>query len=426
MSLQCPLCGKNKADTSLFCPECTLKLNSEYEVNVPEGLDDAIDYEVDFPEEGDDGSEYELNVLEGEDANKENLAEPEIETPDIDNFEEEKEVVIVPIVPITSDEKPKEEILYDNRSDNQKSYYEIERDKPRKRTRFYVISIFLLVLVLVAAVFIFNKYVINENLERSVWELAQRDNSIDAYLGYMDEYPHGEYVDEAQTKILGLKSNEAEAWENLRTSENTTEFTDFLQLYPQSPYERKVKNRFDSLVWESTLKENSFEGYSDYINKSNSGEITGDYIGNAQKRLVMLTQTTPVDEADLEKIKETVDGFFTGLSNISHSTLSSYLAPTISRFENSTNISNETMIGKLLLLAAKSDAKTIKFDPEITKIRYEKMGSGTYTVDVPLQKTLDGINGDINQIKGYIVHLKLDPNFKIYSFFETKPYTEAP
>ena len=426
MSLQCPLCGKNKADTSLFCPECKLKLNSEYEVNLPEGVDDAIDYEVDLQEEVGAVSEYELNVLEGEDANKENLPEPEIETPEIDNFEEEIEVVKVPIVPITSDEKPKEEISYDNRSDNQKSYYEIERDKPRKRTRFFVVSIFILIVVLVAAVFIYNKYVINANLERSDWELAQRDNSIDGYLGYIDEYPQGNYVDEAQTKMLALKSNEADAWKNLRTSENTTEFTDFLQLYPQSPYERMVKNRLDSLMWQSTLKENSLEGYSDYINMSSSGEISGQYIGNAQKRLVMLTQTTPVDEADLEKIRETVNGFFTGLSNTSHSELSSYLAPVISRFEESTNISNEIMTGKLLLLAAKSDAKSIKFDPEITKLRYEKMGSGTYSVDIPLQKTLDGNNGDINQIKGYIVHLKLDPNFKIYSFFETKPYTEAP
>ena len=60
MSLICPLCGKNKADTSLFCPECTLKLNSEYEVNVPEGGDTASDSKMDLPEEG-ARSENELN-----------------------------------------------------------------------------------------------------------------------------------------------------------------------------------------------------------------------------------------------------------------------------------------------------------------------------------------------------------------------------
>ena len=29
-------------------------------------------------------------------------------------------------------------------------------------------------------------------------------------------------------------------------------------------------------------------------------------------------------------------------------------------------------------------------------------------------------------IKGYIIHLKLDPNYRIYSFYETKPFSSAP
>ena len=42
MSQKCPLCGKDKADKSLFCKECAVKLNSEYEVNIPE-LEDNHD-----------------------------------------------------------------------------------------------------------------------------------------------------------------------------------------------------------------------------------------------------------------------------------------------------------------------------------------------------------------------------------------------
>ncbi|MDD4247230.1 MAG: hypothetical protein PHO84_08785 [Dysgonamonadaceae bacterium] len=393
MSLQCPLCGKNKAEKNLFCSECTLKLNSEYEVNVPKGEDFA----------------------------KEDLPEPENK-----DVEKKKVVDKTPVITESFDHKPKEETAWNNRTAEQKSYYEIERDKRPNRTLYVTVSMFILILAIVAAVFIYNQHVKDGNLERSVWELTQRDNSIDAYLDYIDEYPQGKYVDEAKTKMLTLKSNEADAWENLKTSENTIEFTDFLEKYPQSPYERMVKNRLDSLLWESSLKENSSQAYSDYINMSLSGEISGQYIGDAQKRFAMLTQTTPVDEADLEKIKETVNGFFIGLSNASHTELSNYLAPIVRRFNSSTNISNETMTGQLLLLAAKSDAKSVNFDPEITKLKYEKMESGTYTVDVPLQKTFDGNNGAISQIKGYIVHLKLNTDYKIYSYYETKPYSDAP
>ena len=314
----------------------------------------------------------------------------------------------------------------DNRTDDQKSYYEIARDKPRKNTRFTLVSLFIVVLVLGATYFIYKEFVIDRNLERSNWEVAQRENSINSYLDYMDEYPQGVYVMEAQQNMLSLKGNESEAWQNLNSSENTVEFTDFLKRYPDSPYERKARNRLDSLMWQSSMKDNSVQAFTDYLNLSASGEITGQYIGEAQKRFTMLNQTTPIDEVELANIKETVNGFFAGLSNVSHTELNTYLAPVISRFHNVANIPNEKMIGELLLLAAKSDAKSIKFDPEITKLKYEKIGSYTYTVNVPLQKYFVGNNGTTNQIKGYIVHLKLDPKYRIYSYHETKPFSEAP
>jgi hypothetical protein len=43
-----------------------------------------------------------------------------------------------------------------------------------------------------------------------------------------------------------------------------------------------------------------------------------------------------------------------------------------------------------------------------------------------VQKILEENNGVVNQIKGYIVHLKLDADFKIFSFHETKPFSTAP
>lgn len=400
MSLQCPLCGKNKTDKSLFCPECTLKLNSEYEVSVPQIKDFA------------------------------NEASPE---PEATNLETEKkvdknreEVEKIAKSAQSSYPKPKEELSEESKPATQKSYYEMEREKRPIRTRLVAISIVALIIVIVAALFIYNQQIKDQNLERAVWELAQRDNNIDAYLNYIDEYPQGDYVEEAQAELMKLKGNEAEAWENLKTSESSVEFYDFLELYPQSPYERMVKQRLDSLLWESSLKENSSQGYADYINMSTTGEITGQYIGEAQKRYSMLTQTTPVDETELENIKKTVNDFFVGLSNLSHPVLSNSLAPVISRFNNSANIANETMTGQLLLLAAKSDAKSIAYDPELIKLKYEKSGNNTFAVDLPLQKTVDGNNGAINQIKGYIVHLKLDEDYKIYSYWETKPYTDAP
>ena len=416
MSSNCPLCGKSKTGESLFCPDCTVKLNSEYELSVP-GSEDS---QTDTPQEVE------------EDVSQEIIEEEQVVCDLIDEDSTTDDSIKGPaVVPKDSstpgyNEKDWKKQRDDHRSDSEKSYYEITRDKKTNKTTFTIVFVLLLVLVLVAALFIYNQHVKGDNLERAKWELAQRENTIDGYLTYMDEYPKGTYVSEAHTKMLSLKSNETDAWQNLTTSENSVEFASFLEKYPGSPYERKVKNRFDSLMWESSLKENSTQGYSDYIKMSTSGDISGDYIGEAQKRYKMLEQSTPVDPEDLKSIEETVSGFFTALSNISHTDLSEYLAPVIVRFNKSTNVPREMMIGQLLLMASKADAKSLRFDPEVTKLSYEKMGNDTYNVNVPIQKILEGNNGNVNQVKGYIVHLKLDADFNIFSLHETKPFATAP
>jgi hypothetical protein len=84
------------------------------------------------------------------------------------------------------------------------------------------------------------------------------------------------------------------------------------------------------------------------------------------------------------------------------------------------------MVGQLLLLASKSDSKSILFEPEITKLIYEKQENDTYIVNVPTQKSFVKNDGATELIKGYIIHLKLDPNYRIYSFYETKPFSSAP
>lgn len=425
MSKLCPMCGKSKTDEKLFCPECTEKLNSEYEVSIP-------DSENSPAESVDENEIEETHAIVVIDENTQNVERLEHNDEIADAKQEQTEEVneepasAQPIATPGLDKKAWKKQRKDKYSESDKTYYDIERDKKTNKIRFTIISLLLLVLVVVAGLYIYNKGVKGDNLQRSKWEMAQRENTVDSYLTYMDEFPQGIYVDEAHQQMLSLKKDETELFQNLMTSENTIEFTHFIEQYPESPYGRKVKSRFDSLMWQSSLKENSIEGYADYINKSTGGEISGDYIGEAEKRFKMLEQSTAIDEAVLEQIKESINGFFVGLSNLSHTTLSDYLAPTVLRFNNFTNIPSDKMIGQLLLLAAKADAKSLRYEPEISKLQYEPMGSGTYNVNIPLQKIFEAENGGTNQIKGYIIHLKLDPNFKIYSFYESKPFSTAP
>ncbi len=406
MSKKCPMCGENKTGEDLFCPDCTEKLNSEYEVVVP------ISEE---PEEvlppSNDEIEAEIPQL--------NDSEP-----DAEEFVIERRVKVVPAP--NFDKRAWTRQREDKLVGSDKSFYELSKEGKTNKVLAIILSIVVLVGALIAGLYIYNNGVKKDNLERSKWEVAQRHNTVDSYRIYIDEYPQGEFSDEAFKSMLLLKNIEAEAYENLKTSESIIEFTEFLEQYPKSSFQRIVKGRLDSLMWSSSLQENSVEAYSRYINSVTTHEILGDYIGEAEKRFKMLDQSTPIDEADLEQLKRTVDGFFVGVSSLSHTTLSEHLAPEVIRYNNKTNLSSDQMIGQLMLQAATENAASLRLEAEIAKLTYKRLNNDTYEVNVPLQKIFEENGGSINQIKGYIVHIKLDLSFKIYSYHETKPYTGAP
>lgn len=413
MSKKCPLCGDSKADNSLFCLDCTEKLNNEYEVDVPasEKTEEVIEPNIDNNEE------------DNADSNSEEREE-ELFQSEIEEQTTERNIKILPAP--SFDKKAWRKQREDKRSDSEKSYYELSKEGKKKGVLAKVFVFIFLIGAILVGLYIYNSDVKSDNLERSKWELAERANTVDAYLDYMNEYPQGKFSDEAYKSMLTLKNRETEAWENLKISENTIEFTDFLKQYPQSPYQRMVKDRLDSLVWKTSVNENSIEGYTDYIDRTNSNEILGTYIGEAKKRFKMLDQSTPIDGGDLEQIRVAVEGFFVALSTQSEAALSEYIAPVMVRYKDNRNLQSKELLAHLRLEAANENALLLRLEAEATKLQYERMLNDTFEVNIPMQKVFEDSGGGISQIKGYIAHLKLDSNFKIYSFHETKPYSEAP
>ena len=420
MSTKCPLCGNNKTDQSLFCADCTEKLNSEYEVDVP-----SSEKNLNNPNVGSEATSEERiapsNEDKLEDDTEHTAEEDETEAPESEMEERAK------IAPAPSfDKKAWKKQREDKRTDSEKSYYELSKEGKSNKVTAVIVLIVVLVLALAAGLYLYNNNVKSDNLERSKWEIAQRENTIDAYLAYMDEYPQGEFSDEAYNSMIELSSRESDLFESLTTSEDITEFEDFLAQHPQSPFKRKVKTRLDSLMWQSSLKENTAEAYSNYINKVASQEIYGDYIGKAETRFKMLNQSKPVDAEDFEQIKTAVDGFFVGISTKSHKILSEHLAPVVVRYNNQSNLSSEQITGQLLLQASKEGAESLRLEAELLNLKYELLQNGNYDVNVPIKKIFESNGGTVSEIKGYIVHLKLSPSFKVFSYHETKPYTEAP
>lgn len=382
MSQQCPLCGKNKIDEALFCNECTKKIHSDYEVELPEnGAGEIPPVELaDLPEEGNEFTGY-----------------PESVTEDLPG---EGEFTSYPLA--------------------------VMEDLPmKKKKRNAFLWIVILVLLLIAAFFVYNETIRKGNLERSGWETAVRENSVEGFLVYMEAFPGGAHAQEAEAALIRLKTDEASVWEGIKTTDRVTELRDFLQRHPASNYAPLVKRRLDSLSWMGALHANTAASYSDYMMMVQSGEFSGDYLFRAEERYEMLFQSYPVDVATLDSIRATVNGFYSSLSAVDHSGISRWLASTVHRFFDSGTATRERILGELLVAGAQTQGATLKFMPDLQSVQYDKTFNDNYKVNVPLLKTYlkEGI---LEQVTGYIVHLELNPLFQIVSIYETKPYSGAP
>ncbi|HBK32725.1 MAG TPA: hypothetical protein DDZ96_05915 [Porphyromonadaceae bacterium] len=367
MSQICPLCGKKKAEEALFCDACTKTIKSEYEITVPE----ATPSEAEFNETAPDAA-----------------------------------------FPLSDSEIRQEDPVY------------IRPQRPRRAKKAFL---WIVVLAVIGTLAFFGyRYITRQgNLERTAWETAVKENTVESFLAYMETHPQGIHYEEAQQNLLKRKGEEATAWETMKASDNTAALRDFVRDYPKSPYNTLVKIRLDSLTWEGTLRENTAEAYSNYMVLSESGDFNGDYYAEAQKRYAMLFQSYPVDKAVLDSIQATVDGIFTAWSTANYAAITPFLAPSVSRFFDIGSAKREKITGQLSMEMAKSENAPRKLVPDIEAIQYEKTLDDRYKVNVPLVKTI-GKDPDVKEIPGYIVHIELDSAFLVTAIYETKPYTYAP
>lgn len=358
MSQSCPLCGKNKAEEALFCGDCTKKIKSDYEVDIPE-------------------TPVGNGVAPVEPA-------PDVaETP--------------PITAAAAHPKPKR--------------------KKRPRTLLWLL---FAVILAVGAFFFYMQFVREANLERAEWHAATAENTPESYIAYMEKFPNGARYAQADSLMRALKNAEVSAWEKMKHSDNTAELRDFVRLNPQSAYNPLVKIRLDSLTWAAALNQNTAESYSEYMMLSQSGEFGGDYFAEAQQRYEMLFQSYPVNAAELDSIKLSVEGFYAALSSVSYEGVTAHLAPTVNRFFNSGAASRERIVGELMMAAAQSQEGVVKFSPNIQALQYEKTFSGGFNANVPLIKTYQK-EGREREVSGYIVHFGLNPQFQIVGVYETAP-----
>ena len=385
MSNICSLCGNIRSDGSLFCSSCTKKMQTDYEVELPE---DVVD---------------DSEVVNSELVNSEAVSNEEINSESISSESINNDLV-------------EEDFTLDNE--------ELNKNKNNKQLSNFL-KITISALIVVVLLFVYNKTVREDNLERSAWESALKVNSVEGYLNYIESHASGVHFDDAHAGLMRLKQDEAAIWEQLKESDNISELTGFINKFNNSPYLPLANIRLDSLSWIAALKVNTAQSYFEYLQNSRSGYLIGDYSAEAERRYGWLFQSVPVNIEVLDSINATVGGFFSSLTSIDHDGMYRFLAPHVQRFFDSGGASRTRIAGELLVTAAQIGGSKVSFSPNIEDVKYQILPNGGYEVNVPFVKSYSEGGSNV-LVPGYIAHISINREFEIYSIYETKPYSGAP
>lgn len=372
MSEICPLCGNRRLDDSLFCADCAKKVKSDYEVDVPEKIKYPVNNQINKNNTFHKKEEGPKQRVE------EKVSEEKVNSTreaDNKNISDSREPVV---------NKYRSAIESDNNNfaTNREPLEDIYTTKNRKKgsVLYRILSV---ILIITASYFLFYKFVLQRNLDRSAWEVALKENSVDSYLKYIESHPSGAHFDEAQEGLLTLKQLEASVWEALKASDNISELKDFIRQYTNSPYISLVELRLDSLSWVEAVTTNSAASYYEYLEVSRRGDLKGDYINEAQRRYEWLYQSEPIDDAEIDMIRGKVSSYYSSLE------------------------------------------LPVTYNPVLNSIQYKRLGNGYYEVNVPLEKNVSK-NSRVEAVKGYIAHITLNSSYEVIRINETKPYTSAP
>jgi len=93
-------------------------------------------------------------------------------------------------------------------------------------------------------------------LDKTHWETAAQENTLESYGRYLTEHPTGQYVDEAQKRIAQIKADQASAaasaadeasWNAAKTANTTGSYQQYLTSFPQGAYTAQAIAAMDNL-----------------------------------------------------------------------------------------------------------------------------------------------------------------------------------
>lgn len=364
---KCPLCGKDVVEGESFCRDCQDIAQYSY----PAGFIDADS----------------KNIAESSD--KESTIEVDVVT---EQNEEGQPKQILPI--------PK---------------------KSNKSLIFIIIGLIACVSIGGIGAYTFTQNKEAQETEAAYWAKCSEENTPLSYSKYLVQYPEGKYSTEAQNKIVELRNKERQDWADLQKSTDINTYFSFLADHPNTPYEREIRQRMDSLSWINTAKENTAASYLAYMENVKLGNFSGEYEGLAKERYDYLSQLKTVDGDELVAVKKIITDLLKNLSAKKYKDLQKQMAPTLENFFGIENETREAIISSIQTTMKNQKIKDIVYTSKIDLAEVIKDNKGIYFVSVPISKEVIYSNRKKKkELSSFSANIELTEKKELKSLYQKK------
>ncbi|MDX2067328.1 MAG: TIR domain-containing protein [Haliscomenobacter sp.] len=121
-----------------------------------------------------------------------------------------------------------------------------------------------------------------KKLDEATWKEAHLINGLNAFKGYLNKFPEGNYAFQAKEKIAAIEAKNVEdkAWSTAQTQDSQESYESYLVQFPKGGYveqalaaihviqEEKEKRRKDEELWNQAVNEHTIEGYKCYVEET--------------------------------------------------------------------------------------------------------------------------------------------------------------
>ncbi|MCD4664152.1 MAG: hypothetical protein K8R68_02705 [Bacteroidales bacterium] len=107
----------------------------------------------------------------------------------------------------------------------------------------------------------------NSNEEKSEWEKAETENTMQAYDEYLNKFPDGEFVTDAKTTIAKILIDDA------KTGNPIESFDAYVLRFPEG----KNKSVFEPIIYKYVIEQDSIEFFEEYVKRFPKSKYLNDF-----------------------------------------------------------------------------------------------------------------------------------------------------